>query len=34
MVSGGKAEEFGEALSDGDIIGCYLVSDTCLPSDI
>ncbi|KAG7276937.1 hypothetical protein CRUP_010257 [Coryphaenoides rupestris] len=24
VVSGGKAEEFGEALSDGDIIGCYL----------
>ena len=26
-VSGGREEEFGEPLSDGDIIGCYLVSD-------
>ncbi|CAL8264225.1 unnamed protein product [Lota lota] len=27
-VSGGKAEEFGEPLSDGDIIGCYLLFST------
>lgn len=26
-VSGGKEEEFGEVLSEGDIIGCYAVSN-------
>jgi len=31
-VSGGKEEAFGELLSEGDIIGCYAVSDTFLIS--
>lgn len=29
-VSSRKEEEFGEPFSDGDIIGCYAVSDTFL----
>lgn len=29
-VSGGKEEEFGEPFSEGDIIGCYAVSDAFL----
>lgn len=29
-VSGGKEEAFGELLSEGDIVGCYAVSDTFL----
>lgn len=29
-VSGGKEEEFGETLSEGDIVGCYSVSSNFL----
>lgn len=29
-VSAGKEEEFGEPFSEGDIIGCYAVSDNFL----
>lgn len=27
-VTAGKEEEFGEPFSEGDVIGCYAVSDT------